>query len=94
MKDNVLRAYLDSSGLGVKKQEKLYYWVRMTTEFGISGAWEQIKLKYSGGSIASCKKEIALILAELPKIDDTLPNLIQFLREELEKFEIIKWKKL
>ncbi len=94
MEDNILRAYLDNSGLSVKKQEKLYYWVRMATNFGISGTWEQVKLKYRGGSIASCKKEIALILAELPKADGTLPNLIQFLREELEKFEIIKWKKL
>jgi len=93
MEENVLRAYLDRSGLSIKKQEKLYYWVRMTTNFGISGTWEQIKVKYSGGSIATCKKEIALILTELPKIDGTLPNLVQFLREELEKFEIIKPKR-
>lgn len=93
MEDNTLRAHLDSSGITVKKQEKLYYWVRMSTNFGIGGTWEQIKLKYSGGSVGSCKKEIALILTELPKVDGTLPNLIQFLREELEKFEIIKLKK-
>ena len=65
----------------------------MATNFGISGTWEQIKLKYSGGSVATCKKQIALILAELPKIDGNLPNLIQFLRAELERFEIIKPKK-
>jgi len=93
MEDNTLRAYLDNAGLSVKKQEKLYYWVRMATNFGIGGVWEQIKLRYSGGSVASCKKEIALILAELPKIDGNLPNLVQFLRGELERFEIIKPKR-
>jgi len=93
MKDNILRAYLDNAGISVKKQEKLYYWVGMATNFGISGTWEQIKLKYSGGSVATCKNQIATTLTELPKIDGTLPNLIQFLRAELEKFESIKPKK-
>lgn len=93
MEDNVLRAYLNNSKLSVKLQEKMYYWVRMATNFGISGTWEQIKLKYNGGSVATCKKQISLILAELPKIDGGLPNLIQFLRQELEKFEAIKPKR-
>ncbi len=92
MEDNRLRAYLDNSKISIKKQEKLYYWVRMATNFGISGTWEQIKLRYSGGSVANCKKEVALILQELGRIDGNIPNLIEFLRAELAKFEIIKPK--
>lgn len=93
MEENKLKAYLDSSNLSVKKQEKMYYWVRMATNFGIGGTWEQIKLKYSGGSIATCKKEISLMLAELGKIDGNTPNLIGFLRNGHEAFEIIKPKR-
>lgn len=90
MEDNRLRAYLDNLKISIKKQEKLYYWVRMATNFGISGTWEQIKLRYSGGSVANCKKEVALILQELGRIDGNIPNLIEFLRGELVRFEIIK----
>lgn len=90
MEDNKLRAYLESSGMSVSKQEKLYYWVRMATKNGIAGTWEQIKLKYRGGSVPRCKKEIALILQELGKIDGNIPNLIEFLRNEHLKFELIK----
>jgi len=90
MEENKLKAYLDNSGLSVKKQEKLYYWVRTTTNFGIGGTWEQIKLKYRGGSVPNCKKEISLILAEFGRIDGNTPNLIKFLRNKHEEFEIIK----
>ncbi len=90
MEDNKLRAYLEGSEISINKQEKLYYWVRMATKNGIAGTWEQIKLKYKGGSVARCKKEIALILQELGKIDGNIPNLIEFLRNEHLKFESIK----
>lgn len=93
MEDNKLRVYLESSSLGQAKQEKLYYWVRMATNFGIAGTWEQLKLKYKGGSVARRKKEIALILQELGQISGNMPNLIDFLRTEHEKFEVIKPKK-
>lgn len=92
MKDNRLRAYLDSSGLNIRKQEKLYFWASLTTSFGYNGFKEQVKLKHKGGSVDRCKKEIALILAELGEMNGSLPNLIIFLRQELEKFEIIKPK--
>lgn len=93
IKDNRLRAYLDSSGLSIRKQEKLYYWASLTTSFGYGGFQEQVKLKHKGGSIDRCKKEIALILAELGETNGSLPNLIKFLRTELEKFDIIKPKR-
>lgn len=93
MEENKLRAYLDDSDISVKKQEKLYYWARMTTNFGIGGTWEQIKLKYKGGSVPNCKKEISLILTALGRINGNTPNLIKFLRNKHEEFEIIKLKK-
>ncbi len=93
MEENKLRAYLEGSGISIKQQEQLYYWVRMATNFGIGGTWEQLKLKYKGGSVPRVKSEIALTLQELGKIDGNIPNLIGFLRNEHEKFDIIKPKR-
>ena len=92
MEDNKLWAYLDASELSQTKQEKLYYWVRMATKSGIAGTWEQLRLKHKGGSVARRKQEIALILGELGQISGNVPNLIDFLRAEHEKFEVIKPK--
>jgi len=92
MEDNKLRVYLESSSLSQVKQEKLYYWVRMATNFGVAGTWEQLKLKHKGGSVDRRKKEIALILQELGQISGNIPNLIGFLRAEHNRFEVIKPK--
>jgi hypothetical protein len=64
----------------------------MTTKFGIAGVWEQLKQKHKGGSVVRRKKEIALILQELGTISGNVPNLVDFLRAEHDKFEIIKPK--
>ncbi len=93
MENNRLMAYLDSSNLSIRKQEKLYYWASLATNYGFGGFQEQVKLKHRGGSVDRCKKEIALILAELGEMNGSLPNLVKFLRTELEKFDIIKPKR-
>jgi len=92
MEDSKLWAYLERSGLSQNKQEKLYYWVRMATKSGIAGTWEQMKLKLKGGSVGQRKKEVALALQELGTISGNVPNLMDFLRAEHEKFEIIRPK--
>lgn len=90
MEDNLLYEYLAASNLSQFKQEKLYFWVRLATKFGIAGTWERLKVRYKGGSVGRLKKDIALILQELGKITGNVPNLIGFLRSEHEKFEINK----
>lgn len=92
MEDGRLYAYLAASNLSQAKQEKLYFWVRLATSFGIAGTWERLGIKYKGGSVGRCKQEISLALQELGKITGNVPNLIEFLRVEHEKFEIIKPK--
>ncbi len=94
MEENKLRDYLFNSNLGQSKQEKLYFWVRMTTKIGIAGAWEELGRRYSGGSIARQKKEISLIIQELGEISGNTPNLIGFLRDKHKQFEIIKPKEV
>jgi len=49
-------------------------------------------MKCRGGSVDTNKKEISLILIELGKISGNTPNLIDFLRSEHKKFEIIRPK--
>lgn len=90
MDDNNLRAYLDSSNLSMGRQIMLYYWVSMATKNGYAGVIGRLKEKYKGGSVSRHKKEIALALQELGKTPGNTPNLIQFLRDKHEEFEIIK----
>ena len=92
MEQNRLYSYLDASGLSLAKQQKLFYWVNMATKNGVAGVWEQVKMKCRGGSVDTNKKEISLILIELGKISGNTPNLIDFLRSEHKKFEIIRHK--
>ncbi len=93
MEENKLWAYLEKSGLSHIKQRDLFFWVRMATKNGIAGTWGEIGRKFKGGSVIRKKKEISLILQELGTINGNTPNLIDFLRAEQEKFEIIKPKR-
>ena len=92
MEQNKLYAYLDASGLSLAKKQKLFYWINMTTKNGVAGAWEQLKRQCRGGSIDTNKKQISLALQELGEISGNTQNLIDFLRAEHDKFEIIKPK--
>ncbi len=92
MGENELLAYLDGQNISQQKRERLHHWVRMTAIFGIKGAWERLEAVYRGGSIQRTKKEVALARYELGEIQEKLPNLVAFLRQEHEKFEIIKPK--
>ncbi len=94
MEDNKLRAYLAGSVISQSKQEKLYFWVRMATRIGYKGAMEELGRRYSGGSVARQKREIALIIQELGEISGNTPNLIRFLRDRHEQFELIKPKQV
>ena len=93
MEENKLWAYLEKSNLSQIKQRELFFWVRMATKNGIAGTWAEIKRKYKGGSVVRKKEEVSLILQELGTISGNTPNLIDFLRAELDKFEIIKPKR-
>lgn len=92
MGENELLAYLDNKNINQQKRERLHHWVRMAAIFGIKGAWERLETVYKGGSIQRTKNEVALALSELGEITGKLPSLVAFLRQEHEKFEIIKPK--
>lgn len=90
MEEHELFARLERSEMSQAKQQQLYYWVRMATKFGIAGTWEQMERKYRGGSVGRLKGEVALMLQELGKISGDTPNLIEFIRSEHRKFEMVK----
>lgn len=90
MEENILLNYLESKGITQSEQEKLFYWVRMATMYGIKGTWDLINVKCKGGSVGRMKGDISRILVELGQIGGNTPNLIDFLRAEHERFEIIK----
>lgn len=92
MEDNKLLDYLYSSVLTQHQREKLYFWVRIATNFGIAGLWDKLKDVYAGGNVSEVKKKISQALVELGPLDRNLPNLVEFIRTELEKFEMVKPK--
>lgn len=92
MDENGLLDYLYSSGMSQHQVEKLYYWVRMATNFGIAGTWGRLGEVYSGGNVAIVKNKISKAILELGKLDGKTPNLLEFIRAELVKFEMVKPK--
>jgi hypothetical protein len=92
MGDNELLAYLKNQKMSFKTKSQLYYIAKMTTTFGIKGAFEELKSELKGGSYGRFKKEVALALLEVGEINKNSPNLLQYLRAKHEEFEIIKPK--
>jgi len=90
MEENRLLDHLYSSNLSHHQIEKLFFWVRMATNFGIGGTWGRLKESYSGGNVSINKNKISEALTELGPMQGNTPNLLEFMRNELEKFEIIK----
>ena len=90
MKDNNLLACLDNCNLRQNQKESMYYWVHMVIKYGTAQTWEYLKRRYSKASASRKKKQILAIIKKLDKTNNNLPDLIQFLRNEHEKFELIK----
>jgi hypothetical protein len=89
MRNNQLRALLNSSDLKPAQKEKLYYWSTIATEYGIKGVQEEIKRTCKGGRAGQVKKEVNELLKKLNKIDGKTPNIVNFLRNEISNFKII-----
>ncbi len=90
MKENELEQYLLSKNLGFNRHALLSYLVNMTTKIGVAAMWGQMEERMGGSSYDRYKKEVSLIITELGEIPNTLPNLIQYLRYQHQKFEIYR----
>lgn len=92
MQENRVEQYLADRNLGVKQHALLFYLVNKATKIGELGLWEELRAKVRGGSFDRYKKEVASILADLGQIDGNTPNLINYLRKQHQKFEILRPK--
>jgi hypothetical protein len=90
MKENQLDHLLRSKIGTLKDRALMFYLVNMTTKIGLSKTLELAKRETSNSSYERIKKTLPKIKQELDGIDENMPNLIEFLRNELVKFEPIK----
>lgn len=90
MKENQLDYLLRSKIGNLKDRALMVYLVNMTTKIGLTKTLELAKRETSNSSYERIKKALPKIKQELDGIDENMPNLIEFLRDEIVKFEPIK----
>ena len=90
MKESQLDYILRNKINNLKDRALMSYLVNMTTKIGLAKTLELAKRETSNSSYERIKKSLPKIRQELGEIDETTLNLIEFLRGELVKFELIK----
>ena len=89
-KENHLDCFLDGKISNLKDRALMVYLVNMTTKIGQAKTLELVKRETSNSSYERIKKALPKIKQELGEIDENTPDLIEFLRGELVRFEPIK----
>lgn len=89
MKENDLEGYLLSKNLSLKSHSLMFYLVNKTTKNGVAAVWEELKHRAKGGTYDRYKKEISLAMVELGELSGNTANLIRYLREQHERFELL-----
>jgi len=92
MQENQLENYLTSQKLRIQEKALLYYMAKKTTKIGLKNTIEEMKLNFKGGTYTRYRAKLSKAISELDDIQGNIPNLIAFLRSELEKFELFKIK--
>lgn len=92
MEENRLEWYLLEQNWGVKKHALMSYLVNMATKIGVAATWDTLKQRLKGGSYDKYKREVALAIAELGQLTGYTPNLVAYLRNQHQKFAIIRPK--
>lgn len=90
MKENKLDYLLRSRISKFQDRVLMAYFVNMTTKIGLSQTLMRAKQELRGGSYDRVKKRLPEIVKEVDELEEITPNLIEFLRSELVKFEPIK----
>lgn len=88
MKENELEAYLLSKNMSLKSHALMYYLVNKTTKNGVAEVWEELRQRAKGGTYDRYKKEISLIIVELGELSGNTANLVRYLREQHQRFEL------
>lgn len=88
MKENELEVYLLSKDLSLKSHALMFYMVNKTTKNGVAAVWEELRQRARGGTYDRYKKEISLVIVELGDLSGNTVNLVRYLREQHERFEL------
>jgi len=90
MKDNQLEYILRNKGFDFDERALLYYMVNIAINFGLNQLWKELKEEMSNSKFYRNRKEVLEIVKKLDEFKEPTVNLIEFLRGELVKFELIK----
>jgi len=90
MQDNQLESHFRSQRLSYKEREKLFYAVSQIRRVGLKSFRENFIKEFSQSTYRRVSEELELITGKLGGISDNNSNLIDFLRQEHEKFELYK----
>jgi len=90
MQDNEIESYFRSRGLSYKEKERISYAVNQIRRIGLKSFRENFIKEFSQSTYGRINKELELITCKLGRINDRNSNLIDFLRQEHQKFELYK----
>jgi len=90
MKDNKLLHILENSSLTLNEKGKLYYMVNMAIKNGLNELWMSFKGNVSQSTKDRLGNKVIELKKELDNFKEPTEGIVEFLREELEKFELIR----
>ncbi|MBU1110066.1 hypothetical protein KKB83_00355 [Patescibacteria group bacterium] len=88
-KNNVLEAMLDGSKIRLEKKALLIFLVNKLWEIGEKDLRKEIKSVYGKNKYYSLRKEVRTLANKIKKQGLGQANVIEFIRQELENFELI-----
>ncbi len=89
-KENQLDYILNSKISDLKDRALMAYLVNIAIKFGENHLWKQLKRETSSNTYNRIKPKIEKIIKELGILQEPVCNLVEFLRNEILKFEPIK----
>jgi hypothetical protein len=93
MKDNQLDYLLKCEGLSFNERAELYYMVNIAIKYGINQFWKRLKEEVSYSKfyrIRDTAYKAVEITKSLGKFNEPTENLVEFLRNEIKRFEPIR----
>ena len=90
MKENRLDYILNGKISDLKDRALISYLVNIAIKFDENHLWKQLKREMSGSTYERTKRKVEKIIKELGIFQEPVCNLVEFLRNEIIKFEPIK----
>lgn len=88
--DNQLEQLIQQKNLSFQKEILLRHIVNKCTKIGLNATLEEMKSRFPSSSYGRHRREVVNIMRELAGIGGEIMPLVQFFRQEHEKFELKK----